>query len=63
MTAVEPCAAEGCHWTTGGTISGAGEPRCSMRGGLHGCIADWIDSADPEDREPYTDWLNRVKAS
>lgn len=52
----EVCAASGCEWTTGGTASGCPPMRCWGYGGPAGCAADWL-SVDPEDREPYAEYL------
>lgn len=56
MSKDEECAASGCDWTTLGTLSGAPRPRCGGYGGPKGCAMDWL-SNDPEDLEPYEDWL------
>ena len=56
------CAVAECEWGTGGTILGRSAPFCGGFGSWQPeCAINWL-SADPEDLEPYADYLQRIRA-
>jgi len=51
------CEVEGCEATGLGTRDGGAPMQCGAMGSTKGpCIADWLTS-DPEDREPWVEFV------
>lgn len=59
---VETCVVEGCDWGDDGHGNTVGKPMCGQGSWRPECRINWC-SADPEDLEPYGEYLRALAAN